>query len=122
MEDAKLAAKAAFEWARANLLGLSIFQPDLKAQVEFTVQGLKHSIYSAGYGYAEKPAFIYSIKEILPTLKLVMSEPDKRGRPDIRMVHRLIGKWNYNGTEKLVYVVILEKLNGHFHYDHGIAK
>lgn len=69
-------SKDALEWAEKNLIGKSVFHKELKKKIEFTRQGVKHSV-SAKSNFI-KAEFIYSVKNILPNSKLIDISPDKK--------------------------------------------
>jgi hypothetical protein len=73
-------SKDALEWAEKNLIGKSVFHKELKKKIEFTRQGVKHSV-SAKSNFI-KAEFIYSVKNILPNSKLIDISPDKKKRFD----------------------------------------
>lgn len=113
-------SKEALTWAEQNLIGKSVFHPELKKKIHFTRQGIKHAVSSKSNRI--KAEFIYSVISYLQTSKLIDINPDKKGRPDIKAVYTFFCEWNFENETYLVRMYVREGANGNIYYDHSVIK
>ncbi len=103
-----------------NLLDVKIYHEGLGEFISFDKEGISHAIYAKTYYL--KAMMIYQVVEIIQLSTMYAIEKDRLNRPDIRKIYRMVSEWSYDGTDYVVYIIIREKKNGNFFYDHGIIK
>ena len=106
-------------WAYNNLAGKKVYQKDIDDFIHFNKAGISHAIYARTY--KEKIQLIYNAEKLIASSTLYSSELDKKGRPDIKAVHKFVTNWEFKGKDYFVYIVVRETTKK-FYYDHGIIK
>ncbi|MGD9930152.1 MAG: hypothetical protein AB7U05_09040 [Mangrovibacterium sp.] len=113
-------SKEALSWAEKNLIGRSVFHDEIRKQIQFTRQGVKHAVSSNSSRI--KAEFIYSVTSQLKNSKLIDISPDKRNRPDIKAVYTFFSEWTFENETYFVRMYVREGANGNIYYDHSIIK
>lgn len=112
--DMRDLGRKAEAWYRANLVGTTVTNAATGMVIRFDdvgankIGGRKGDIL-----YRSVPA----LREILSQGVLVASEPDNRGRPDIRAVHKIRATVSLAGQTHDLIATVREKQDGTFHYD-----
>ena len=113
-------SKDAFAWAEKNLIGKSIYHPELNKKILFTRRGVRHAI--AARSNRLKSVFIYDVMSLLKNAKLIDIKKDRKGRKQIKNVYILYVDWVYGGVDYFAKIVVREGVNGAIYYDHVILK
>lgn len=112
--------KKTLEWAEKHLIGKSVYNSSIEADILFTKQGIKHSISSRVY--SRKIALLYDLQSMLKKAVLIDIANDKKGRAEIKKVFKLFAEWQFEGKTYLVFIIVRLMSNGHIYYDHEVVK
>lgn len=119
--DSNIARKAARAWWRKNHAEtIEVAVPGFPEKVKISLRNIKHGT-SQGNQFAEAATVPY-LEKILPTAEKSFSEPDRRGRAEIKQVHHLMADVMYDGSPARLGIVVRETNEGHFYYDHTYLK
>ena len=119
-ENFKEQVKKAKIWAKNNLAGKKVYHKEIGAEIIFTKEGIKHAISAKNYYLKVK--LIYYAENLLENSKILSKEKDKKNRPDIKNIYRLINTFQYKKRKYLIYIIIRETKKGYIYYDHGLIK
>ena len=113
-------SKQALSWAEKNLIGKSVYHPELKKKIHFTRQGVKHAV--SARSNRKKAAFIYDVKGLLKNSVLIDIQKDKKGRKQIKNIYIFFSEWTFEGKKYFAKMLVREGVNGSVYYDHVIIK
>lgn len=112
--------KKALEWAEKHLIGKSVYNSAIGAEILFTKQGIKHAISSRIY--SRKITLLYDLPDLIGNAVLIDVSEDKKGRSEIKKVFKLFSEWKNEGKTYLVFIIVRHMVHGHVYYDHEIVK
>lgn len=117
-EDIRQLGKKAEAWYRENLLRdgdpLTVTNDSTGWAIQFNTPGAKKSSGRKGEDIYRA---IVALPQILEKDMLVSSEPDAKGRPDIKAVHKLSATVQIADRQINLIATIRETRDGKFHYD-----
>lgn len=105
------------EYAREHLSGKSFKNAESGHEIRITNQGLKHSLNGANRAEC---MVLAAFPKILEQAKYSGSQPDRRGRQNIKAAHRYRALVNIGDQQYDVGIVTHEKPDGVEHYDHFV--
>ncbi|WP_282028124.1 PLxRFG domain-containing protein [Paracoccus marcusii] len=114
-EDIRQLGKKAEAWYRSNLVGRDpVINRETGWEIQFDATGARKT-------GGRKGDVLYRLVPALPAIlengRVISSEPDSRGRKEIRAVHKLSARVMMGGQEYFVVAAIREKADGTYHYD-----
>lgn len=114
-EDIRQLGKKAEAWYRSNLVGREpVANVETGWKIQFDATGARKT-------GGRKGDILYRLVPAIPAIiengRLISSEPDNRGREEIRAVHKLSARVSMGGREYSVIAAIREKADGTYHYD-----
>lgn len=102
-----------------DLRGTTIKNADTGLELRITDRGIKHTLSGAG---PELLQAVGKIKDIIRVATLVVTEADKRGRPEIKAVHKFETDININDQKFIAHVTGYETTDGAIFYDLALGK
>ena len=112
--DVRQLGRKAEAWYRDNLLGTTVTNRETGWQIDFRRNGGKKIGGRKGdVLYRSIPA----LRAILEHGRHISSEPDNRGRPDIKAVHKFSATIMLDGKPRDLIVTVREDALGKYHYD-----
>ncbi|SEN87057.1 hypothetical protein SAMN04489859_102010 [Paracoccus alcaliphilus] len=105
--------RAAINWFRDNLVGQTIENKQTGFQISFNMSGAKETVQRTGDDIL---ALIPTLPDILANADYQGSEPDRKGRPSIKAVHRFSAPVEVDGRVERVFAIVRETTSGKFHY------
>lgn len=115
--DIRQLGRKAAAWYRRTFLG-DKSAPVVNANTGWTIEFNKAGAGKIG---GRKGEDIYKAVVALPQILergvLVNSEPDKRGRPDIKAIHKIAATVRIDGRDVPLVATVRETADGKFHYD-----
>ncbi len=108
-------------WCKTNLVGKTFtlhednFQP---IEIQLTWQGIKNDIFEAHPPYIEKLVSFGVLSEIIEKANFLHKEPDKRGRREVKFIHKFISGVKIGDILFDVILIIYELIDKSFVYDH----
>lgn len=112
--DMRDLGRKAEAWYRDNLVGQTVINAGTGISITFDDVGARKIGGRKGdILYRSVPA----LREILTNGALVSSQPDNRGRPDIKAVHKFRATVELAGKDYALVATVREKADGTFHYD-----
>jgi Large polyvalent protein associated domain 39/Large polyvalent protein-associated domain 3 len=115
-EDIRQLGKKAEAWYRDNLSGKTVTNAETGWSIGFTNRAAKKIGSRKGDDlFRMVPALL----EIVRQGRVVASEPDSKGRPEVKAVHKIAATVMLDGVAKDVIATIRETNEGRFHYDLG---
>jgi hypothetical protein len=105
------------EWIKSNLVGKKVYVSSCNLTIELNWQGLKNDINEYHPPYIEKLISFGVLEEIIKTSDYFKGEQDKKGRLDVKTVHKLISKVETDNKHYDVIIVCMES-SANFIYDH----
>jgi N12 class adenine-specific DNA methylase len=115
-EDIRQLGKKAEAWYRDNLLGRKVTNDETGWSIGFTARGAKKIGSRKGDDLFR---MVPALREIIEKGRIVASEADSKGRPEIKAVHKIAATVMLDGVAKDVVATIRETNEGRFHYDLG---
>lgn len=115
-EDMRQLGKKAEAWYRNNLVGQKVTNTDTGWSIGFTNRGAKKIGSRKGDDLFR---MVPALREIVEKGRVVASEPDSKGRPEIKAIHKIAATVMLDGVAKDVVATIRETNEGSFHYDLG---
>lgn len=116
--DIRQLGRKAAAWYRQSFLGRDEPATVTNANTGWTIAFNKAGVGKIG---GRKGEDIYkavvALPEILERGVLVSSEPDNRGRPDIKAIHKIAATVKIDGREVPLVATVRETADGKFHYD-----
>jgi hypothetical protein len=112
--------RAAREYAIRKFLGHQVRNRNDGAVILIDKTGLDHGL-SNGAGLVDA-LVVTDLESLLAGMTHIRSEPDKRNRPDIVAIHRYGATVEVQGENMPVGVVVREKKDGRYYYDHFILR
>lgn len=114
--DIRQLGRKAEAWYRDNLVGTSVTNAGTGWPIKFNAVGAKK--LGSGKG-PDLLRLVPALREVLENGTIIGSEPDRRGRPQIKAIHKVSARVMLNGAPKDVIATIRETNEGNFHYDLG---
>lgn len=105
------------EWIKSNLAGKKVYVTSCDLTIELNWQGLKNDINEYHPPYIEKLISFGVLEEIIKNAEYFKGEQDKKGRQEVKAVHKLISKVSIDNVTYDVVIVCIET-TANFIYDH----
>ena len=107
---------AAKAYAVEHFAGLRVINLSDGSEIEIAKSGIKHAL-SAGAGKLDALAAT-DLETLIRTAKYRLTEPDKLGRPEIKAVHKYVGKLQTANGSFDIGIIVRELVDGRKYYDH----
>ncbi len=107
---------AAKAYAFAHFAGHIVTNISDGSEIEIAKSGIKHAL-SAGAGKLDALAAT-DLETLIRTAEYRLTESDKLGRPEIKAVHKYVGKLQTDTKEFEIGIIVRELVNGRKYYDH----
>jgi hypothetical protein len=111
-----LILSAAKAYAFAHFAGHTVVNISDGSEIEIAKSGIKHAL-SAGAGKLDALAAT-DLETLIRTAQYRLTEPDKLGRPEIKAVHKYVGKLQTDTAEFEIGIIVRELADGRKYYDH----
>jgi hypothetical protein len=112
--DMRQLGRKAEAWYRDNLLGTTVKNDETGITIEFDNTGASKTAGRKGDILYRS---VVALPQILKSGKLVASEPDRRGRKQIKAVHKFRADVQLDGEVYSLIATVRERTDGTFHYD-----
>ncbi|MEJ7804422.1 MAG: hypothetical protein WKG03_00660 [Telluria sp.] len=119
-EGRKARREAAKGYFKEKLLGQSVFNASLDSNIEFNSNGMKKMLsFSAD---SRKLKLIPALPKVLASAVDTRTLPHREGDSTIKAVHVLKGAVTLEGADLTVRVIVKERVDGSYFYDHSVNK
>lgn len=106
--------RKANKWYRDNLQGKTVTNTETGWSIQFSGSGGRKI---SGRKGEDLLRIVPALREIVSKGRVIATEPDNRGRPEVKAIHKIAARVTLGGAEKDVITTIREAQNGTFYYD-----
>ena len=114
--DIRTVLDAARKYAEDNFGDKKVTNKDDGSEILIAKSGIRHAL-SSGAGRLDALAAT-DLENLIVNAKFQKSEPDKKGRKEIKAVHRYAATLDVDGEQKQIGVIVREHSDGRRYYDH----
>lgn len=116
LSDKKLYEKVK-KWLIENVVGTTIYMPEISKNVVLNWQGLKNDLNKIHPPYNKKLISFGVIVELIVNSTFIIKEKDKSKKPDIKAVYKFFSSLSID-NELFDVIIIIKETSKTFLYDH----